>query len=55
MNDTGIAVEIIENTSNSYTILRGVYMTNKDKIDFQLTEKEQPYTDDYRPRYDVVQ
>ena len=43
MDDTRRAAAIIENSSLNYTILRAAYMTNENKIDYELTEKGQPY------------
>lgn len=43
MEDTRRAAGIIENSTINYTILRAAYMTNENKIDYELTEKGQPY------------
>lgn len=43
MGDTRRAMKIMDNKSIGYTILRGVYMTNENKINYQLTEKGPPY------------
>jgi len=43
MDDTRRAAEIIEASTVNYTILRAAYMTDEDKIDYELTEKGQPF------------
>lgn len=43
MGDTRRAMKILDNKSIGYTILRGVYRTNENKINYQLTEKGQSY------------
>ncbi|MHC5248391.1 NAD(P)H-binding protein [Enterococcus sp. LJL90] len=43
MEDTRRAAEIIENSTIDYTILRAAYMDNDLEIDYELTEKGEPY------------
>lgn len=43
MDDTRRAATIIENSTINYTILRCAYMSNEDMINYELTEKGEPY------------
>ena len=43
MDDTRRAAKIIEESTVNYTILRTAYMTNNPEIDYELTEKGEPY------------
>lgn len=43
MDDTRRAAKIIEDSTVNYTIIRAAYMTNDPKIDYELTEKGEPY------------
>lgn len=43
MEDTRRAAKIIETSDINFTILRCAYMTNEDKIDYELTEKGEEY------------
>lgn len=37
------AAEIIENSDLDYTIIRPAWLTNKDEVDFELTQKGEPF------------
>ncbi|MFC6294922.1 NAD(P)H-binding protein [Lactiplantibacillus daoliensis] len=43
MEDTRRAAKVIEDSDVNFTILRCAYMTNEDKIDYELTEKGEEY------------
>lgn len=43
MDDTRRAAKIIEDSTVNYTILRAAYITNNPDIDYELTEKGEPY------------
>ncbi|MCI1554302.1 MAG: NAD(P)H-binding protein [Levilactobacillus sp.] len=43
MEDTRRAAKIIEDSPLDYTIIRAGYMTNKDEIDYELTEKGETF------------
>lgn len=43
MEDTRRAAKLIEDSSLNYTIIRAGYMTNKDEIDYELTEKGETF------------
>lgn len=43
MDDTRRAAKIIEESTVNCTILRAAYMTNNPEIDYELTEKGEPY------------
>ncbi|WP_125589432.1 NAD(P)H-binding protein [Companilactobacillus jidongensis] len=43
MEDTRRAAKIIEDSDIDFTILRCAYMTNEDKVDYELTEKGEEY------------
>lgn len=43
MDDTRRAAAIIESSDINFTILRCAYMTNEDTINYELTQKGEPY------------
>lgn len=43
MDDTRRAAAAIENSTLNYTILRAAYMNNDPEVDYELTEKGEPY------------
>ncbi len=43
MDDTRVAAADIENSKLNATIIRAAYMTDEDKIDYELTEKGTPF------------
>lgn len=43
MDDTRRAAEVIENSDVNYTIVRAAYMDNDPEVDYELTEKGEPY------------
>ncbi|EHO52080.1 NAD(P)H-binding protein [Lentilactobacillus kisonensis] len=43
MDDTRRAAKIIENSNLDYTIVRAAYMSNDDVINYELTEKGEPF------------
>lgn len=43
MEDTRRAAKLIEDSPLNYTIIRAGYMTNKDEIDYELTEKGETF------------
>ncbi|BDR56855.1 short-chain dehydrogenase [Xylocopilactobacillus apis] len=43
MEDTRRAAKIIEDSTINYTIIRAAYMNNDPKIDYELTEKGEPF------------
>ena len=43
MNDTIQAAQVIENSTLNYTIIRSAYMNDDENIDYELTQKGQPF------------
>lgn len=43
MEDTRRAAKVIEQSDINYTIIRAAYMTNDPKVEYELTEKGEPY------------
>ncbi len=43
MDDTRVAAADIETSKLNATIIRAAYMTDEDKIDYELTEKGTPF------------
>lgn len=55
MEDTRRAAKIVEQSSLNYTILRCAYMTNEDRIDYELTEKGTPFKGTIISRRSIAQ
>lgn len=43
MDDTRRAAKIIEDSDINYTIIRAAYMNNDDEIDYEITQKGEPF------------
>lgn len=43
MDDTRRAAKVIEDSNINYTIIRAAYMNNDDEIDYELTQKGEPF------------
>lgn len=55
MEDTRRAAKIVEQSTLNYTILRCAYMTNEDRIDYELTEKGTPFKGTIISRRSIAQ